>query len=336
MVMQKKKQPAVRKQSVDLAEFKSRRKYSQLKLRACMRQIKKLRSLKDLANTCVYVTGSYARLEASKYSDIDLFFLRGEAESSNIKDTVFFSDVINLGEELKFPSFSNDGEYLRFMPIEEMLRELGGPHDDYYNHFTARMLLLLESQPLFNEDLYEDALNKIVQAYFRDFPDHSRDFRPIFLINDILRFWKTLCLNYEHKRNRPDADLERKRKQQVKNFKLKFSRMLTCFGTVTALCSLTSPVDPEAVRTLLREPPLDRLLKVLDEHGLKKERQEVMELYTWFLKKTALSTDELVKLFNNKRSKSEMFAKGDKFGDLVFRILREVTKDTEYMRYLVI
>ena len=31
-------------------------------------------------------------------------------------------------------------------------------------------------------------------------PDNAASFRPIFLLNDILRFWRTLTLNYEHDR----------------------------------------------------------------------------------------------------------------------------------------
>jgi len=36
-------------------------------------------------------------------------------------------------------------------------------------------------------------------TYYRDADDRP-DFLPAFLINDITRFWKTLCLNYEHSR----------------------------------------------------------------------------------------------------------------------------------------
>jgi len=45
--------------------------------------------------------------------------------------------------------FSNDGEFLRILYLEDMLEQLGGREDDYLNYFTARMLLLLESKPLY-------------------------------------------------------------------------------------------------------------------------------------------------------------------------------------------
>ena len=75
---------------------------------------------------------------------------------------------------------------------------LGSPEDDGLNAFTARMLLLLESRPVYNAERYRRILKAVIGFYYRDFSDHSEHFRPTFLINDILRFWRTLTLNYEH------------------------------------------------------------------------------------------------------------------------------------------
>ena len=60
--------------------------------------------------------------------------------------------------------------------------------------------MLLESKPLFNETLYDSQMDEIVGLYFRDDVDRS-SFKPLFLLNDLLRFWRTLCLNYEIIRN---------------------------------------------------------------------------------------------------------------------------------------
>src|SRR5438309_1594126 len=74
---------------------------------------------------------------------------------------------------------------------------------------------LLESQPLSDAAIYERLLEQIIGFYYRDFADHADDFLPIFLINDILRFWRTLTLNYEHHRLKlldlVGAELERKK-----------------------------------------------------------------------------------------------------------------------------
>ena len=120
-----------------------------------------------------------------------------------IKKTLLDADLIRAAQELRFPDFSNDGEYLEVHYIDDILNNLGGPRDDFQNHFTARLLLLLESRPLYNESFYENVMKKIIYSYYRDYHDHEDSFSPIFLINDIIRFWRTLCLNYEHRRESP-------------------------------------------------------------------------------------------------------------------------------------
>jgi predicted nucleotidyltransferase len=101
---------------------------------------------------CVYVTGSYGRLEAWPGSDIDLFFLYdGASEDGRLPWTTFLrlaARLIDATEEMGFPPFSGDGRYLELQYIRDMERVLGSPRDDSLNAFTARMLLLLESQPL--------------------------------------------------------------------------------------------------------------------------------------------------------------------------------------------
>jgi hypothetical protein len=109
--------------------------------------------------------------------------------------------------------------------------------------------------------------------------EESRNFRPVFLANDITRFWKTLCLNYEHKRNRTDKGYEAKRKSHLKNFKLKFSRLLTCFSMVASLCDLDEADHPDKAISLVKMPPVKRLERIVEKHGLAELWQEMRELY---------------------------------------------------------
>jgi len=227
--------------------FEKRREFSSERLKKLATSLSDLPETKRLPGLCVYATGSYARNEAAEYSDIDLFFVhRGstkEARVSRLDELRLFAKVIEIGERLGFPTFSNDGEYLQILYLDDIIQMLGGREDDYHNFFTARMLLLLESSPLVNQELYSSMIDSVIDSYFRDYPNHSSSFRAVFLINDVIRFWKTLCLNYEHRRNRPEGNTEKKRKQQVKNFKLKFSRLMTCFGTIVAVCAKDAPVS---------------------------------------------------------------------------------------------
>ncbi|QYK41144.1 MAG: nucleotidyltransferase domain-containing protein [Paracoccaceae bacterium] len=307
-------------------------------LRAALNSVEELRKLNKLT---VFVAGSYARNEASIHSDIDLFFVLdgalADVPTPNIVTMRAFSRIIEEADKLGFPAFSNDGEFLKILEYPQIAKELGGRNDDHQNYFTARMLMLLESVPIFNSNTYDHVVREILSSYFRDYTHHPRDFRPIFLVNDIIRFWKTLCLNYEHKRNQPEADLDRRIRQKIKNFKLKFSRMLTCYGSIVSLIDLPLHSGPEDIFQLSRVSPFDRLKKTVDcRTTLMSELKIIAREYEWFLETTNVHEDELLRQFHDKAFRENAFLRAEAFGDSMFRIVREVADQTGYLRYLVI
>ena len=189
--------------------FAARRIYSDKRLNELAARLASQPALNNYPGLAIYAAGSYARGEASEYSDVDLFFIHndsaGEIEDPRLKGIRVLSAVIREIEDgMEFPAPSNDGQFFNILTLSEVRRHLGGAEDDYKNHFTARMLLLLESSPVYGVADYNYAIESMIESYLRDYEDHAVDFRPTFLANDIIRFWKTLCLNYEHRRNQQD------------------------------------------------------------------------------------------------------------------------------------
>jgi hypothetical protein len=294
---------------------------------------------------CIYVTGSFGRLEAQieggreNASDLDLFFLydRDDPEAA-LPPTRWFrlaGQLVDLTEELDFPEFSGDGEYLEVHNVARIAEELGSPTDDSVNAFTARMLLLLESKPVLNEGLYNELIRRVVEFYFADFEKNSQTFRPTFLLNDILRFWRTLTLNYEHKRGekrraaaRGEAERGWEVKSATQNLKLGFSRLSTCFSMVVPLAGLAPPVTLEHVVELCRLTPTERWENVEDDRIA-----ELLDRYDWFLEATG-DKGALTAMLTG--AAAEAIAGKDKeFGDLVFTILL-ATAQKETLRYVVV
>jgi predicted nucleotidyltransferase len=324
---------------VSILEEKKKNSKDQISLlRSELSNIEELRRIERLT---VFVAGSYARNEASKFSDIDLFFvLDGYVKnipSPNIYTMRAFAKIIEKADALGFPAFSNDGEFLKLIEAPEMARELGGRDDDHLNYFTARMLMLLESKPVYDSNTYDHILREIVASYFRDYTHHPKDFRPVFLINDILRFWKTLCLNYEHKRNQPETDRDRKVKQKIKNFKLKFSRLLTCFGSIASIIDLPANSGPDEIINVGQLSPLDRLRKTVGARPVLAENfRSIEKEYAWFLETTNVHENALLETFHAKEFREEAFRRSEIFGDAMFKIVSKIGEDTGYTRYLII
>jgi predicted nucleotidyltransferase len=316
--------------------------YSRNRLAEFRNRLEKLQELKQFTGLTIFAAGSYGRLEASEHSDIDVFFFI----SGNAKDLPeprtnqirMFARVIDIADHMKFPKFSNDCEYLVLLYTDDLLANLGGRIDDHGNYFTARMLFLLESRCLFGDEMSRTITSEIVSSYFKDFPDHPRTFQPTFLINDICRFWKTMLLNYEHKRHLGGApeDQLKKTKQKVRNFKLKHSsRMTTCFASIAALGSFTAPVTEEQVINVTGLTPKERLESVVERlPSAKLIVEEVLNRYAWFLEMTGLPTEELEEHFSDKAKRTDMFKRANDYGDSMFRLLQHVDASDERLRLL--
>lgn len=322
--------------------FELRSEHSKTRLGSLISSFEKSPEIGKLDGICVFCAGSYARLEASEHSDIDLFFVSKKSRSSygesyNVPIIRMMSEVVRIGDELGFPRFSNDGQYLKILHLEHMLNTLGGHEDDYSNNFTARLLMLLESKPIFNESVYLEIIDQIVDSYYRDYPTHKDEFRPNFLINDITRFWKTLCLNYENKRNQRDVAEEKRIKQKIRNFKLKFSRLSTCFSSIAYLTALDIPVSKSSVIEMVGMTPSARLRSVAkmvpETSG---SINAALTAYHWFLERTGTSESDLFAFFADEQRRTDAFGKASSFGDHMFDVLRQVDGRANSFRFLVI
>lgn len=316
-----------------------RKVWSEGKIEEFRQIVRGLDKVTEHNGLCIYVTGSFGRLEASKYSDLDLFFIKGDGSSSGdmsrIDEILMNAALITACRDIGFPEFSGDGEYLEVHYLSKMLDQLGGRMDDYENLFTARLLLLLESLPIYNEQLYLESLRKITRSYFRDYPDHEDNFRPTFLVNDILRFWKTLCLNYEHSRNRSYNDGTEVQKSQLRNLKLKFSRMLTCFSLAIPLPVPRTSIGIDECVQLIQQRPLDRLKQVATDSGNDALWNTLAEEYSWFLEATGRNRDEVLSWIGSNLNRQDGLERARRFGDTMYELLNAVSKP-ETMKYLVI
>ena len=319
--------------------IKERRKWSEARINCFKEAVSALPEVSAHGDLCIYVTGSFGRLEASEHSDLDLFFINGSVpghtQMSRIDKTLMDAALISECRKLKFPEFSGDGEYLEVHCLEDMRKNLGGRRDDYANLFTARLLLLLESQPIHNDSLYVGVLNQITASYFRDYQDHKEDFRPTFLVNDILRFWKTLCVNYEHSRNSLSGDVTEARKSHLRNLKLKFSRMLTCFSLVIPLAAPRASIGPPECVGLMQERPLERLRQIAIQSQNVELWEKLADDYGWFLNATRQPREEVLEWIESDVNRQEALRRAEHFGDAMYELLDAVA-ESKALRYLVI
>jgi hypothetical protein len=250
------------------------------------------------------------------------------------------AELINAIRELNVPEFSGDGQYLTHYSVHDLTKTLGTPEDDVMNTFTARLLLLLESRALVGEAVYREIIEDVVAAYWRDYEDHKTDFMPAFLANDILRLWRTFCVNYEARTARVPE--EKKAKGKLKNYKLKHSRLLTCYSAILYLLAIygrQQTVTPKEAVAMIDLTPTERLEWLLGQPDLTRAHAKVTELlghYERFLRATNNEEKELIRKFMDTETSQSHMKDAYKFGDILFEVLTSIGSENRFHRLLVI
>ncbi len=308
--------------------------------------VSKLNRAEEIAGdkACVYATGSFGRSEASWHSDLDLFIVgRGteeQRELKNLKEICLKAELIDATRQLGIPEFSGDGEYLIHYTIDEIVKTTGKPEDDLNNTFTARLLLLLESRALIGQNVYTDAINEVISKYWGDYEDHKNEFVPGFLANDILRLWRTFCVNYEARTAREPEG--KRNKRRLKNYKLKYSRLLTCYSALLYFLGVfhgNGTVSPDDAGAMVKLSPTERLEWILQLRHLSQghdKTNELLKQYGEFLMGTDESEAELLERFKDPATRRARFAAANAFGDTMFELVELLGQKSRLHRLLVV
>lgn len=224
------------------------------------------------------VNGSYARREATEGSDVDLFFLETENHTSSASEKQSaFRELLEGDLNMRLPA--SQGVFENPLPVDRIC-EIGGLADDNET-LTRRMLLLLEGEWVFNEVGFHAARRRLLEKYLYYRPEEDKIC--MFLLNDVIRYWRTICIDLEHKVYATN------KAREIRLIKLRFSRMLLYASGVLAIGEghgLSWERKLESLHTLLGKYPIDRIQSIVGEKA-----DTVLRLYAGFLK--ALNTPAL-------------------------------------------
>jgi hypothetical protein len=316
---------------------------------------------------CVYAVGSAGRGEMGSQSDLDAFLVT-HADAQRLDEILVQSAVIRAMRDCGLPDPSRDATFLRLYSADELERHLGGVDDDPENTFTVRMLLLLESRALHGDEAYQRLIANVVNAYWRNADLHLDDYLPIVLVNDIVRYWRVLLLNYEakHARKRRQAS-ERARlsispsvdtgaapetaaltaEQRLDGYKLRFSRCMTCYSMLARLLAQATPktaahVSRDDVIAMVRATPVQRLQQVRELVRTRGDVDsvalvdELLSLYRNYLELREKPKSELQHIFGDGELRRPHFSASSRFGDAVFELMQRLGADSRLFRYVAV
>jgi len=103
------------------------------------------------------------------------------------------------------------------------------------------------------------------------------------------------------------------------------------------LSSYESAVSSKTILDTISLSPLERLEAISERHPFSSENiQKMTELYAWFLEKTGYRREIVLDWIDDKKNRTEAFAKGREFANEMFNVYCKVTANTDKMRYLVL
>ncbi|WP_417804998.1 DUF294 nucleotidyltransferase-like domain-containing protein [Thalassospira lucentensis] len=221
-------------------------------------------------NFCVVVTGSYGRHEASDQSDLDYFIIGREAERAQAPH----SEVSDILGKMVTKKPAVNGPFSSYITAEELVNRIG-LDGDTNSITTRRLLFLLECEWLYNETGKRKFFDDLIANYVTT--TVTRDSIARFLVNDVIRYYRTISVDFEIKTREGDAS----KAWAPRRLKLVFSRKMLYFGGIIAAAE-TAGRDytgkREKLSELLQLPPITRLQTVFGAKSL-----PALELYDRFL-----------------------------------------------------
>ncbi|HEX2833199.1 MAG TPA: nucleotidyltransferase domain-containing protein [Thermoanaerobaculia bacterium] len=282
------------------------------------------------SNFAIVVTGSLGRGEATRGSDADwLLLVDGPSDPEH---GLLVREINERIGSVVAKEVGRTGTFGGIVAGHELVHYIAGTRDSNEN-LTRRILLLAESRALTGAFVRERVIHNVLSRYVvydRSVQSRSgfRQSIPHFLLNDVVRYWRTMGSDYASKM------WERQREGWgIRNIKLRFSRkVLFIWGLIAAFAAELFPAPELAesanedeyyrmlaslIRTLTDVPPLELLARaVLDCHD-----REVAELIF-------SSYDEFLGVLANaeSREKLEKVAFEEALAEPAYAGLREASK----------
>jgi predicted nucleotidyltransferase len=255
----------------------------------------------------VAANGSIARMEFSSESDLDYsIIVSGERSCDCLQEIHIKVQQFCKSKGIRLPA--QDGAFGTHIAIESLYKTIGGK-DDTNENLTRRLLTLLEATALDGGDQLNEIRGRILDRYLERLTPKNV---ARFLLNDIIRYYRTMCVDFEYKTRGGKSWGDRR-------IKLSYSRKLIYLSGILAVLDAVGTTRDEIRSQLLgsfSSTPIERIARILGPE----QSTKILGHYEYFLEEMSnrntrqelehLNSPDLAKkstIFNNLKIRSEEF-----------------------------
>lgn len=247
---------------------------------------------KELAD--VVLLGSIARGESTSISDCDYFVLQHGASPGVSRQLIAAAEQAR--QEAGYREPGAQGVFANIVIAANLYESIGLDVDSNTN-MTRRLLLLTESRSVWGQTR-ECVIDNILQRYCADYISPSRRASdkariPRYLLNDLVRFWRTMAVDFGTKRWRTT-----KGDSYIRLAKLRVTRKILFAGPLATLLMVPHRIQkneelPDYLGEWLKKPPLSQLASTCEALSIdsKAALRSLLKAYDGFISLLANKTN---------------------------------------------
>ena len=145
----------------------------------------------------VLLFGSIARREASGTSDFDFLVVAHRLPDIVIRTRELITNGREAARQLHLDPPGASGIFGTVISAPDLTERIGLEQDTNVT-LSRRILLLQESVSIYRPALREHLMRAVLERYLVE--NRSSEKVPRFLLNDLLRYWRTIAVDYQAKR----------------------------------------------------------------------------------------------------------------------------------------
>jgi hypothetical protein len=275
---------------------------------------KRIAGIELPASSSLVLFGSWGRQEVTRGSDYDWGLLVAD------RDVALDGPMVAQAIEALRVAFEDrppgKQQYFGTAFYSDPLSESIGLDSDDTRNLTRRMLLLLESTAVTGPEVRQTTIEAVLERYV----ENHRNFRPPrFFVNDVIRYWRTICVDFEGKLKQDAAHGEDDR-FVMRNAKLRTSRkMLYASGLLPLLlCQYVTLANiRDFLLSQLSAPATDRVARAFVHLGQPDEALRMLAAYNEWLELLGDESkrDQLKQLDRSTRFESAVFKQVQSIGE---------------------